>query len=124
MSVCLRVLLVVVSVFATIYAVRKIRQSQMKIENAIYWFSLAIMILILSIFPQIAVGLGSLIGIKSTVNFVYLVMIFLLFSKVFAMSMKNAQLEYKTNVLAEELAIIRNQLEKEKEKNKDKGKEE
>lgn len=112
MSLYLRIVLVTMAVVANIYAVKKIRNSQMKIENAIFWFFLALLILVLSIFPDIAVFVADLLGVQSTVNFVYLVMIFLLFAKTFSLSIKNAQLEHKTNILTEEIAILKNEEDK------------
>ena len=105
MSIVLRVLLICVSVLAGIYAVRQIRKSQMKIENAIFWFCLAVVLIILSIFPQIVQWGASLIGVESPVNLIYLIMIFILFCKAFSLSVKIAKLEHKVNILTAEIAM-------------------
>lgn len=105
MSDILRFLLIVVSVVAGIYAVRKIRKSQMKIETAIFWFVLAVVLTILSIFPQIVLFAAEKIGVESPVNLIYLIMIFLLFYKAFTLSVKVSQLEHKVNILTAENAI-------------------
>ena len=105
MSIALRILLVCVSLLAGIYAVRKIRKSQMKIENAMFWFLLAFFLIILSIFPRIVQYAADYIGVESPVNLIYLIMIFLLFYKVFTLSVKIAQLEHKLNILTAEVAI-------------------
>ncbi|MCR5226151.1 MAG: DUF2304 domain-containing protein [Eubacterium sp.] len=105
MSIVLRILLIVVSVFAGMYAVREIRKSQMKIENAIFWFVLAVVLIILSIFPGIVTWAAATIGVESPVNLIYLIMIFLLFYKAFSLSVKVAQLEHKVNILTAENAM-------------------
>ena len=105
MSDILRILLIVVSVIAGIYAVRKIRKSQMKIETAIFWFVLAVVLTILSIFPQIVLFAAEKIGVESPVNLIYLIMIVLLFYKAFTLSVKVSQLEHKVNILTAENAI-------------------
>lgn len=105
MSDILRILLILVSVIAGIYAVKKIRKSQMKIENAIFWFVLAVVLAILSIFPEIVIFAAKKIGVESPVNLIYLIMIFLLFYKAFTLSVKVAQLEHKVNILTAESAI-------------------
>lgn len=105
MSDILRILLIVVSVVAGIYAVRKIRKSQMKIETAIFWFVLAVVLTVLSIFPQIVLFAAEKIGVESPVNLIYLIMIFLLFYKAFTLSVKVSQLEHKVNILTAENAI-------------------
>lgn len=111
MSIYLRILLIVFALGYCIYVIRNIRKAQMKIEGAIYWFVLVIMILILSIFPEIGIYVSDWIGIESPVNFVYLVMIFMTLEKIFSLSVKNSQLEYKISILTEEMAIWRNQTE-------------
>ncbi len=105
MSDILRILLILVSVIAGIYAVKKIRKSQMKIENAIFWFVLAVVLAILSIFPEIVIFAAKKVGVESPVNLIYLIMIFLLFYKAFTLSVKVAQLEHKVNILTAESAI-------------------
>lgn len=112
MSIYLRVLLIVFAVGFSIYVIRKIREAQMKIEGAIYWIVLVFMILVLSIFPEIGISIADWIGIESPVNFIYLVIIFMALEKIFSLSVKNSQLEYKLGILAEEIAIWRNQTEK------------
>ena len=77
----------------------------MKIENAIFWFVLAIVLTVLSIFPQIVTFVSEKIGVESPVNLIYLIMIFLLFWKAFSLSVKVAQLEHKVNILTAENAI-------------------
>lgn len=112
MSIYLRILLIVFAAGFSVYVIRKIREAQMKIEGAIYWMALVCMIMILSIFPEIGIFVADWIGIESPVNFVYLVVIFMALEKIFSLSVKNSQLEYKLGVLAEEIAIWRNQMEK------------
>ena len=111
MPVVLRIILIMSSLITYGYVVRKIRKSQMKIENAIYWFFFSFFILLLSFFPQIGVGLAKIIGIESPVNLIYLVIIFLLLGKLFLLSIKIAQMEHRFDVMVEEVAIWRKQSE-------------
>lgn len=111
MSLALRVVLIVMSLFASGYAVKKIRKSQMKIEYAMYWFLFALLIIILGFFPEIGIWLAGLIGVESPVNLVYLIIIALLIAKIFSMNIKLSQLENKITSLTEEMAIWINKLE-------------
>lgn len=111
MTLMLRIILIVSSLITYGYAIRKIRKSQMKIENAIYWFFFTVFILLLSFFPQIGVGMAKMIGIESPVNLIYLVIIFLLIGKMFFMSIRMAQMEHRFDTMVEEVAIWRKQLE-------------
>lgn len=105
MSIVLRIILILMSLIACGYAVRKIRKSQMKIEYAMYWFLLSLFVLILSVFPQIAMGAASLVGVESPVNLVFLAILFLMLVKLFSINVKQSQLENKINTLTEEIAI-------------------
>lgn len=114
MSWSLRSILIIASLATSVYVIRKIRKSQMKIESSIYWFFFSIMIMIFSFFPKVAYIAADLMGIESPANFIYLLMIFLLLVKVFSLSIKNSQLEYKLSVFAEEFAIYRNEMSDER----------
>ena len=111
MSLYLRILLIVMSFLAAVYAVHQIRKSQMKIENAIYWFMFILIIIVLSVFPELAMILARILGIESPVNLIYLAMIFLLLVKVFSLSVKISQMEYKIGILAQEAGIMKKKYE-------------
>ena len=105
MAWTLRIVLIAASLLMNMYIVQKIRKSQMKIEHSIFWILFAVLLLILSFFPQIAYAMAVWIGIEAPSNFIYLLMIFLLIIKVFLMSVRQSQLEYRMSVMAEEVAI-------------------
>ena len=65
----------------------------------------ALVLILISIFPQIADWLAAQLGIYSTVNMVFLIIIFALLLRVFLLTIKTSQLEHKLRVLVEELAI-------------------
>ena len=99
------------SLLAAVYAVRQIRKSQMKIENAIYSFMFILIVIVLSVFPELAMILARILGIESPVNLIYLAMIFLLLVKVFSLSVKISQMEYKIGILAQEAGIMKKKYE-------------
>lgn len=105
MTFQLRILLIIVSFLTVVFVLRKIRKSQMKIGDAIWWILMPIMILILSIFPEIAIQAAVVLGVESPVNLVYLFIIFLLMIIIFDLSVKMSRLGYKLETLVEELAI-------------------
>lgn len=111
MSICLRIILLAGALLSCIYVIHKIRKSQMKIEGAMYWIFFAFLILILSIFPDIGIWLAEELNVESPVNLVFLVIIFLVLWKLFSLSVKISQLENKLNILTEEIAIWRKQIE-------------
>lgn len=114
MPIILNILLFGVSVGTFAYVLRKIRKSQMKIEDAIFWILVSIAILIMSIFPKLIFKIAYKLDIESPSNFVYLLFIFILLIKVFTQSIKISQLEYKINSLSQEIAIEKIIKDKEK----------
>lgn len=104
LSLGLRIILIVVSVLVLLYVLRKIRQAKLNISDSIFWIVVCILLILLSVFPQIAYFLSALIGIQTPINFILLLMIALLILKVFLMTIKISQLEEKAKVLAQKIA--------------------
>lgn len=105
MSVLLRVALIVASLFTFLYVGRKIRKSQMRLEDAIIWVLISVGLIVLSIFPHIAYWASSLFGFQAPVNFIFLVMIFILLLKLFLVSIHVSVLESKITELVQEIAL-------------------
>lgn len=105
MSVVLRIVLILISGMTFAIMVRKIRNAKVQIENSLFWIVFSMMLLILSIFPQIAVYAAKLLKIQTPVNFVFLFVIFILLLKQFAVTIKVSQLENKIKELSQELGI-------------------
>lgn len=116
MSLSLRIVLVLFSIGTALYVFRKIRKSQMQISDSLFWIIFSCILVVLSIFPQIAIYACGWLGVLSPVNFVYLAIIFLLLLKVFSMSIKISVLDNKLQNLVQEYAIRRNIEEKEDDK--------
>lgn len=105
MTVMLRAVLIVVSVLLTFFVIKRIRQSRVKIEDAIFWVMVSFLLVILSLFPDLAYFLSRLAGTQSAANFLFLFVIFLLLVKVFSLSLKLSQLESRVTELVELLAL-------------------
>ena len=88
MSLALQIVLIAVSFLVLLFVLKKIRRSQLYIDDAIYWIVSAFLLLILSIFPQIALWASDLLEIQSPANFVFLVMIFMVLVKLFNLAIE------------------------------------
>ena len=102
MTLSLKVVLIVISILTCFYIARKLRKSQMNINDTVFWIFFAIVLVLLSVFPGIA-GWGA---------DVFVVVIFLLILRVFVMSIKISVLEDKLRNLTEEIAVRNNMSEK------------
>ncbi len=115
-----RIILIVVSLFTLFGIIRKIRNAKVQIESSLFWIVFSSLLLILSIFPQIAEFAADLLGMYSTVNFIFLFVIFILLVHQFTNSIKISQLENKIKELTQEIAVRelrKKDLEEEKKEN-------
>lgn len=105
MSIGLRIILIFFSFITMFYLIKRIRQSKLEIEYALFWIFFAAMLIVMSVFPQIMYWLTDLIGIQSPVNLVFLVIIFILIIKNFMMTIEISQLNHRIKSLVQELAL-------------------
>lgn len=112
MSIILRAGLLIASILTASWILRKIYKCKVKLEDAIFWFCMAVFLAIFGVFPDVAYVLADLMGIQAPVNFIFLFMLALLIEKLFTLSIKLSQLEDKVTVLSAELALRSNDKEK------------
>ncbi len=105
MTMTLRIALILVSVATLFLMMRKIRQSKVQIESAIFWIVLALVLVVFSIFPKVADFAARCLGIYSTANFLFLFMIFVLIVKEFYMTLHVSQLETRIKELVQQMAL-------------------
>jgi len=105
LSPVLRIVLIIVSFLVVAFVLRKIRKTQLSIDDAIYWIIASVLLLVLSIFPQIAIWVSELLGIQSAANFVFLFMIFVVLVKLFNMAIEVSIQKQRLNRLIQKLAL-------------------
>lgn len=105
MSLIIRIVLIVASVWFTAYILHKVRVAKMHIDDTIFWIFFTLVIFLFGIFPQIPTWMAEVLKIQSPVNFVYLVIIFLLIIKIFALTIKLSKVEVTVQKLVQELAL-------------------
>lgn len=114
MSLELRIVLIVASVLAVIYALAKIRKAELKIDDAFYWVFSSVLLLVMSIFPTVTYFLSELLGIQSPSNFVFLFMIFMILVKLFAISIDLSIQKRRLNSLIQKIAIVNHSFDSQK----------
>jgi hypothetical protein len=120
MSDILRILLIVFSIGVFFFVFKKIRKAQLNIDDSIYWILFAVFLLVLSVFPQIAIWTSNLLGIESPANFVFLCMLFVIIIKLFQVSIELSVHKHRLNHLVQKLALLNRQQEEMKDENSDK----
>ncbi len=115
MSLVLRIALIIVSFLVVVFVLRKIRKSKLDIDDAIYWIIASVLLLILSIFPQLAIWASHLLGIESAANFVFLFMIFIVLIKLFNIAIDLSIQKQRLNRLIQKLALTSKEVDEQKE---------
>ena len=105
MTPVFRIILIVVSLLTTFYILKKIRQSKLQIEYAIFWILFPGELIVFSLFPWLVSMFTRLIGMQLPVNFIFLFFIFVLLVKMFLMTIELSALENKVKDLTQELAL-------------------
>ena len=110
----IRICLILGSLITAGYILRRVRLAKVQIEDTIFWLLFSAALLILAIFPGIAYWAASLLGFMSPINFVYVVIIFLLLAKQFFMSIRLSRLDSKVRILTEQVALNEEKVERDK----------
>lgn len=105
MTPMLRTVLVVAALLVLLLVLRKVRNSQVRLEDSLFWLLFALALLVVSLFPQIFDFLAQIAGVYSTTNFVFLFCIFVLLIRCLTMSIRISQLDTRVKELAQYLAI-------------------
>lgn len=105
MSVTIRVLLFAASVMTCVYIARKLRKSQIQVMDTVFWIFVSVLFIVLSAFPGIAVWFAEKLGFMAAVNFIFLLIIFLLLIRCFLFSIRISRIDNKLDMLVEELAL-------------------
>lgn len=119
MTPVFRVVLIVVSIMTMIFMMRRIRQSKIQIEAALFWVFVATVLVVFALCPPAADACARILGIYSTPNFLFLLTIFLLMIKVFSLTLQVSQLESKQKELVQKMAL--EQLMREKQEKEETG---
>ena len=80
MPIVLRVILIASSLAMLAFVIRKVKKSKMQIEYTVFWVLFGVLLLFISLVPQIVYFFAKLIGIQSPTN---LVLAFIIFKTVF-----------------------------------------
>ena len=118
-SLVFRCALIICSVLTSTFMIKKIRNSKLQIEHAIFWLLFAFILIILSIFPQITIWGANILGIYSSTNFIFLAILFIVILKLFSATIEISNLENRINELAQKIAIEEKQSEEKKNEKSD-----
>ena len=102
----LRALLIIGAVLALVMVGHQVKKSRILVEDAVFWVVLSAILVLLAMFPDVAINMAYSLGFISASNFIYLIVIVLLLWKVFTNSSEISRLKAKVNELAQEIALM------------------
>lgn len=111
-SASFRILLILGSLCTLLFILQRIRHAKVQIEDSLFWFFFSGILLVLSIFPQLATWMAKLLGLQAPINVVYVGIIFLLIIKQFFMTLRISQLDSKLKVLVQKVALNEEKIER------------
>ncbi len=105
MTLYFRILLTLGALLILLVVLRKIRRSEVKISDSLFWFFFVIALFILALFPEIAYFFTDLLGVESPANLVFLCVIAVLLIREFISTIEISQLRSKITLIAQEEAL-------------------
>ncbi len=115
----LSILLIVGAVFTSVFILFKVRRSKVQIEDSIFWLLFSAVVVLLSVFPEIAYFFSNLLGFEAPVNFIFLAIIFIIIVHQFWLTMRLSQTNNRLKEIVQRKAIDDHELFKHNLKNKD-----
>lgn len=105
MNISYRALLAVAALVILIAMMRKIRKSEVRISDSLFWLFFVVTLIVLAIFPEIAFLLSDLLGIESPANLVFLYVIAVLLIREFMTTAELSRLQSKIVSIAQDEAL-------------------
>lgn len=105
MNFNLQMVFIFASVITFLFVIKKIQKHGLNIDDAVVWILWSIILLVISIFPQIPSWISSKLGFISTSNFVLSAFVFFLYIMLFAQTAEISKLKDKQKELIQKLSI-------------------
>lgn len=109
MTITLRIILILASTLSFILCVRKIKKSELKIENSIIWLLGSLLLILMSVFSNAVTWISSLLGFEAPVNFVWMCAIGFLLIEIFLDNIRISNLNEKLKNLNHYIALKENE---------------
>ncbi|MDF9824978.1 hypothetical protein M2475_001403 [Breznakia sp. PF5-3] len=114
MSYQLQFVFILASLATLLFVIRRIRKHKLNIDDAIIWMIWAILLLILSVFPNLAMWVSRKLGFISTSNFILSLFTFFLYIILFMQMITISSLKEKNKELIQKLSLLQYKERKEK----------
>lgn len=106
MSLQLRIFLISVSLLFLIFVLRIVRTKVLLLRNSLLWLLMAAFMLVLAVFPGIAITISQIIGIETPSNFVFFVAVIMLLALLFRQTVSLSKMTVQIEKLTQKLALL------------------
>ncbi len=107
MSIMLRGLLVVGAIITTSYFGNEVKKGKLDIKYSLFWILFSLFLVFVSLFPFVLIKVSSVLSFKSPANFLFLLIIFVIFMREFVLTVQLSKLEEKNKKLIQKIALER-----------------
>lgn len=111
MSITLRIIFIIASLFSCFLCVKRIKQSKLKVENSIVWMLGSIVLILMSVFANAVEWVSTKLGFMAPVNFVFSILIIFLLIQTFINNIKISILNEKIKDLNHYIALSEHEKE-------------
>ena len=105
MSITLRIILIVCSIFSFVFCITKIKQAKLKITNSVVWMLGSFIIILMSTFSELIEWISLKLGFIAPVNFVFFIMIAFVLIQIFVDNIRISALNEKIKDLNHYIAL-------------------
>lgn len=105
------VVAVTCSAAVLVFIIELLRRRQLREKYAALWLLLGLGMLVLVVFPGLLTGIADLVGVTVPVNLLFFIALLTLLAVAVHLSWELSRVEEETRTLAEEIAILRLEVE-------------
>lgn len=105
MKLGLQIIFILASLLTFVFVILTIRKYKLNINDSIVWILWALLLLILSVFPNLSKLIADFLGFESTSNFIIVAFVFFSYLILFFQNVKISELREKNKKLVQELSL-------------------
>lgn len=109
-----RVLPIIGAVLTLIAIIDLLRRRQLREKYAVLWLVVSVFVALFAVFPEVLTALSELAGVKTPANLLFFVAALVLLVVCVQLSYEISRLEDETRALAEEVGILRLEIDPER----------
>lgn len=102
----------VVAVFLLLAMFWLLRTQRLREKYAVLWIAVIVGVVVLTFVPSVTVRLASLVGVTTPINLIFVLAFLVLLAVCIQLSIEITQLEESSRTVAEELALLRLEVER------------